>query len=616
MKVGKDVNPKVLETKNLKRIVKKCKDFYYNTGKELVPDNIYDKLEKELKNRGESIEVGSPNKSKKVNLPCFIGSLKKIKPNSSNKWIIPNEEYLISDKLDGIALLIEYNGESLPKLYSRGDGSKGKDLTYLNKGNILGLPPLFKKLLIRAEVVIDKDIFLEKYKEEAENPRAFVSGIMNRLELYTKALHDIDVIAHELINIDNTRLKPYDQIKILKSLRFNTCPCKVFNNVSKDILINLLNKRKDKSNFDIDGLVLTINKSGERENIKYPSYSRAFKIDELEETSEAIVHEVEWNTSRHSYLNPKIIINPIKLSGVTIKQLTGFNAKYIFDNYINKGTMLKIRRSGDVIPHIDKVIKASKEPSLPNYEWDWTSDTRVNIKIKSNSSEVKVKKISHFFKTIGVEDLSLKRIEKLYENGYTNILKIIKFKIVDVIKIEGFKHKLAKKILDSIKDSLTNIPLEKLAHASMKFGRDVGEERFKLVYDNYPDLMKRNLTIEDIVNIKGFSYILAEKFYNRLPKFFKFMVKLDKYVKIKDIKISNNSKQRFLNKKIVFTGFRDNELKSSIESEGGKIINSLSSKVSLLLIKDNNYKSTKVDKAKKLSIPIETSEEFKLKFDL
>ena len=116
---------------------------------------------------------------------------------------------------------------------------------------------------------------------------------------------------------------------------------------------------------------------------------------------EATVKEVTWGKSKDKYLKPRIKIDPpIKLGGVTITFATAFNAKYVCDNKLGPGAKIKITRSGDVIPYITSIVKKASKPQMPSEKYYW-NETETDIILDSDDDlEVKIKKISYFFKIL------------------------------------------------------------------------------------------------------------------------------------------------------------------------------------------------------------------------
>ena len=169
-----------------------------------------------------------------------------------------------------------------------------------------------------------------------------------------------------------------------------------------------------------------------------------------DQVAEAKVLDILWSASKDGYLKPRIKIEKI-VCGVEIEYATGFNGKFIKDNSINVGSIVKIIRSGDVIPHIVEVIQPAEYPNMPKIEYEWT-DTGVDIIVKDklNNIEVLEKNLVLFFKKIEADGISDGTIKRLVKAGYNSIPKILSMNVDDFMKLEKFKEKKSKKIYESI----------------------------------------------------------------------------------------------------------------------------------------------------------------------
>jgi len=310
----------------------------------------------------------------------------------------------------------------------------------------------------------------------------------------------------------------------------------------------------------------------------------------------------------------------VNLKGVIIKRITAHNAKFIQDNKIGPGTILKICRSGDVIPHILEVIKPSREPQMPeDFEYSWTnSGVDIVLDDALENDVVQKKQITEFFRTLEVENLSFGIISNLYENGYDTVFKILKMSEKDIANIKGLGPVIAKKILSNIKSSL-NVTLPVLMKASSCFDRNLGLTRLEQVVEEFPEVLEMNekSLVKQLENLNGFSEIISKSFVKGLPdfkQFFKKAVKVGITIIEKEKVVVTSQKLKNMN--ILFTGFRDKNLEQVIEKNGGKLASTMSSKVSVLLVKDKGSSSSKASKARELNIPIMTSEEFKKKYML
>lgn len=309
-------NPKkyVLElsVSQLSYLVRVLKHMYYNEIP-LVSDAIYDTIEEQLLVlKPEAVGVGSPvTDGKKVNLPHYMGSLDKIKSEKDiASWTKTHKgPYVISDKLDGISLLLVSDGKKW-KIYTRGKGDVGKDVSFLSK--FMTLPEPTTKIAVRCEAIVSVSRFKKYFAENQANPRNTASGIFNKTKDISgaaKALKHVTIIAYEMIE---PIMKPSQQMTKLKELDFKVVPHTIFYSLSEAELTTRLAERKSKSIFEIDGLVITQDIKYTRSTSGNPDYSIAFKSDIEGDIVLAVVEKVEWQISRYNSLKPVVIVKEFK----------------------------------------------------------------------------------------------------------------------------------------------------------------------------------------------------------------------------------------------------------------------------------------------------------------
>ena len=317
------------------QIVSQARKAYYN-NKPIMSDNefdiIYEYAAKKYPNNEALDEVGAPiEKKDKVELPYFMGSMDKIKPttDSLNRWVEkypPVDGYVISAKLDGVSGLYSTEGGT-PKLFTRGNGKVGQDVTHLIPYLKLPKDP---NITIRGEFIIQKAIFEQLFKDKFSNPRNFVSGVINSKTINKKRLNHIDFIAYEVIVPIKT---PQEQMTYLKSLDVHTVLHEFQNKITNETLSNYLTSWRNSYNYEIDGIIVAHNKLYERKNGN-PDHAFAFKMVLTEQVAEAKVVDVIWSASKDGYLKPKVQIEPIQIGGVTIEYATAFNANFVVTNKI------------------------------------------------------------------------------------------------------------------------------------------------------------------------------------------------------------------------------------------------------------------------------------------
>jgi NAD-dependent DNA ligase len=345
--------------KELEYFITFFKKTYYNETP-LITDDFFDLIEEYMKIHYPTNKtlnnVGSEHKKAKIKLPFYMGSLNKIKhttPDLIDKWCQKFQgKYVIQPKLDGVSgMLTKINGVS--KLYTRGDGNYGQDISHLLK--YLDFPSdIYDDTCFRGEFVMKKQIFKEKYQSNFSNSRNMVCGLINQKPASFKnpsvasSIKDITFIVYEIIQ---PIMSPSDQI-----IRF-VCLTDTENFKTTQFFIS----------YDVDGLVIKNDEVYEREINENPKHHFAFKMNIETNYATSRVIDVIWNPSKDGYLKPQVLIEQVYLDGVYINYTTGFNAGYIKTNKIGPGALLKIMRSGSVIPHIVEVLEPSPSgEKMPN----------------------------------------------------------------------------------------------------------------------------------------------------------------------------------------------------------------------------------------------------------
>lgn len=609
-----------LTEKQLSDILIYANDVYYNSNNSalnnILTDYEYDIIKEYVSNqypKNEVVnEVGAPVQRDKVTLPYYMGSMDKIKPDTSalNNWTSKFKgPYLLSCKLDGASALYTTERNS-PKLYSRGNGQIGQDISHLIP--YLRLPKI-KNIVIRGELIIPKNVFQEKYKDKFANTRNMVSGIINHKTVHP-AINDVHFVAYEVIK---PVCEPFKQIELLSKLDIHLVSHKFERKLTNELLSETLIDWRLNYVYEMDGVIVTNNAIYERK-MGNPEYAFAFKMVLGDQIAEAKVVDVLWTPSKDGYLKPRVQIEPIQLGGVKITHATGFNGSYIYNNKIGVGTVIEIIRSGDVIPHISKVIIPADNPKMPLVPFKW-NDTCVDIMLEDMETDetVKEKNITGFFKGIGVDGLSSGNIKRIMNAGYDSVPKILRMEVFDFLKVQGFKDKMATKLYDGIIEKIHNATLIEIMSASNLFGRGFSEKKIELIMDAYPNILLSNETtdqkITKLSSIKGMAYKTSEAFIERIPYFITFIKEaglVNKLSILQTQKLYVNEEHPLFGKSIVLTGFRDEKLQHQLKELGAKIGASVSSKTFVVLVKNKDEDTGKASDARKLGIPLMTVDEF------
>lgn len=621
----------------LMSIKKTLDDKYYNEGLQLVTDEYYDLIKEAL---GDLDTVGAKLREgdNKTKLPFWLGSMDKIKQDEDTKidsWKSKNvvslanhHNYIVSSKLDGVSCLAIFSPTEI-KLYTRGDGITGSDISHLSKF-IKSIPKKLKipeeGLAVRGELIIPEKIFKKKYADKYENPRNMIAGLIGS-KTSREGLTDIHFVVYEIVAKDVEMPSPEKQLKTLDMIGFEVVKYQIQNDISSEILTEILARLKQESDYELDGIIVQSNIKYTRNTSKNPKYAFAFKIQG--ETADTTVISVEWKVSQWGALKPVVIINPVKLSGVTISKATGYNGKFIIDNVIGPGAVVTIIRSGDVIPKIINIVKPAKsgKPQLPEIPYKWT-ETKVDLLVDSSkqdsealqdiNNEMCVKRINRFFEKLDIKELGQARIQKLYENGIDTIIKIIsstKEELIDALDSE----KLGEKIYTNIKEGLRGIKTSNLLGSTGVFGEGIGQRKLEVLFENIPNILEiadsEDLK-EQILKTPGYSDISANLIVDNIQYAIIFMNSVKPFI-LKSEKVSSPKiKQTLTGKKFIVSGFRDKDLKTDVENLGGEIIDTWKVSADGLIVdkKAKEMETGKVKKANEKGMPVYTVEEFRKLF--
>lgn len=376
----------------LLELFRKANDAYHTGNVESpLTDEAFDELKDTIATldpgNAEINAVGTPLHGSNHPLPVSMPSLNKAKHGDGDiaKWFTKHniKSFVTSDKLDGVSILLVYTDGKWKAAYTRGDGTEGSLVTLhvdACQRDFPGKIGLQHSITVRAEAIMS-EVQFEKYKGSYANPRNMVAGVFNRKELKDDPLapeggyqeESINIVCYEVVSgiKFSTRAKMFEW---LTNNNFNTVKHKIQNydpaKHDDDYFKRMLERRKEKTVFQLDGLVLQTNDEKLRRSLDIedgnPASAIAFKSASADNKAETEVVAVEWNISHHGFLKPRLEVKPVQLSGVTVTHATAFNAKYISDNDIGPGAKILLTRSGDVIPHILAVIRRAYEPQMPD----------------------------------------------------------------------------------------------------------------------------------------------------------------------------------------------------------------------------------------------------------
>jgi DNA ligase (NAD+) len=611
---------------------------YQNTYENNLPDQIDDTTFDTLVKLYESVsglkysEIGAVPSGNKDQLPYYLGSLDKIKGENADdelkKFLKKYQgEKVIEDKIDGNSglYIVRYiGGELIRKLYTRGNGYIGTDITHLL--NFIQIPIPEFDIVVRGELVIPLNDFDKiNVNNEFKNARNAGSGVVNSKDVNEVLAKHMKFYSYNILDWPYDKINQSYQLMFLEKLGFDTPWNKTVKNVSIELLEEILTERRKDAPYDIDGIVIVDDiEFYPIEEGRNPKHMIAFKMDVNVITT---VKEVIWKPSKDGILKPVVIYDPVDMSGVTMTRASGKNAKFIIGNNIGPGAKIIVTRAGDVIPDIVDVIEPATKLQLPDEDYIW-NDNQVEFILKNSleNDTVKKSKIEYFMTQLDIKNVGPGRIALLYDNGFDTLYKILSASIEDFAKIEGLGKKSGKQIYDNIHNVIEYAPLSNMMAASGIFGAGFGIKRFETILNIYPDILERTMLPKAELTIlirfvPGFDKI-AENIAEGLPKF-KVWLYEHPMIKLEPTETVFNGEEELepdyipMNDiKVVFTGFRSSELEDKIKHRGGVVSSTITKNITFLIAKDINDLKGKGEKAIDFKIPIVSLNDFKERYNL
>ncbi len=593
---------------NIKEILERASSEYYK-GSPIMTDAEYDALaDKYYSESPDDYHVGAPPElGKERELPIPMFSLNKEKDMSRIlSWVSSNNigELVITPKLDGISLCVdEFNSPERRFASTRGNGVYGQicDTHYsmMNSGDRDDDIPV----ITFGEAIMSKKKF-EKYDKDNggmyKNARNLVGSQVNSDNMSRHILADIDYIRYGMSSLDGSVKfqNRSDELDFLNTINKAMMPYRVVSSdmITHAMMMSLYDEWSDK--YNIDGLVIEVNSKDKamrmgRDSNMNPSYAKAYK-GHFDESSITSVNRVIWQVSRHGKLKPVVEIDTVRLSGVDVSRVTAYNARNVIDLGIGVDAVISVVRSGAVIPKIVEVHNRST-PDIPHECPSCGGDLENNgvdiVCYNDRCPEAVISRILFFFSTLGCKDVGRGVVEAIY-NGL-NIDTVKGFLTVDVdslASMDRYGYKKANKICSSIKACVNGVAEAKLMHASSCF-IGVGEDSIRSILDG------SNTGVSD-----------THGYNEGLPRYNEFYSGIKDFVKITGVNTNVSNKLAHLN--VVFTGFRDANIESTIRNNGGKVSASVSNSITHLVVAYSGSGTTKENKAIDLGKVIMDRDEF------
>jgi len=650
-------NESVDTTKSLEdriAFLRQCNNLYETTGKSPITDVEYDDeyyAIQEINPNHEffdevggledghiygdivahDIVMGSLNKSK--NIDEFKAWLINTYPqlNHKSRSMVMVVIFYLQYKVDGLSLSLLYKKGKLVRVLTRGNGFKGVDVTKnaMYVENIRQTISCKEDVEVRGECYKDRNDFYRDWVGEYKNPRNFTSGSINQKDPKITQERGLSFIAYDIVR--KQFATESDKRKFLKEENFNTfgdteisIVSGTINEIVKQVADFMESIDRNALPYDIDGIVVKLDdirqaqEMGTTNEGKRPKSNRAVKFPcEQKKTS---LLDVEWGVGRLGQLSPVGLLAPVELAGTTVKRVSLHNIKFIKKMNLQIGCELLLQKSGDIIPYVVRKEKDGDSPvSIPSVcpscsspiEWDATETTKV---CKNSSCPAQLNAvIEHWFKKLEVKGIGegiISELTSVTDHGVPLVSKIS-----DMYELGQYKHifegifgvKAFANIQESV-NSVKKVSLDKFIEA-LGIGK-IGTMAKEITAIAPTPQAIDQLTVADITAIQGFADIKAKAFLDGWKgQRGVIQILLTSCIELEEKKFAS---AKLAGKSFCFTGSFDSptrgEMEKIVESNGGK--NSGVSKNLTALVWDGEIMGGKMEKAKKLGLPIITQKDF------
>jgi len=555
-------------------------------------------------------------------------------------------QYMCELKIDGLSVSLLYEKGKLVRAATRGDGTTGEDITH-NVKTIKVIPLKLKEEIdieVRGEIFMNKktlEELNEKRKKKGEpllqNCRNAAAGSIRQLDSKIAAERKLDNFIYHLPNPLDYGLKTHSEaIDYMKRLGFKTNPNNRLVNSIEEVMEFIEEKGKLRSSlpYDIDGVVIKVNDISQQQKLgftaKYPKWATAYKFPAVEVLTK--LTDIIFTVGRTGQITPNAVLDPVIVAGSTISRATLHNEDYVKEKDLKIGDIVSIRKAGDVIPEVVErkierrtgkekefvMIKECPMCHTPLIKKEGQVDYYCpNEKCPARHIEGLIHFVSR--DAMNIDGLGDRIMEDFYNFGFIgNIADIYSLKEheKDLIRLEGFGDKSISNLLEAIEKSKEN-SLERLIFA---LGiPHVGAKTAKILASQFKTMDNlESTTLEELVQIPDIGDIIAKS----VITFFENTHNKAIIEELKDLGLNMNylgqeveEDSNFSGKTFVLTGslqiFTRDEAKEKIESLGGKTVDSVSKKTSVVIVGENP--GSKYTKAQELGIEIWTEEEFKEK---
>ncbi len=558
------------------------------------------------------------------------------------KAVVPNVEYVVEHKIDGLSVSLEYENGEFVRGSTRGDGITGEDVSE-NIKTIKSVPLTLKDkipyLEVRGEVFLSRDNFekINAYLEDIDeplfaNPRNAAAGSLRQLDPKIAAKRNLDIFVFNIQRIEGVEITNHIQgLRFLKEQGFKTIMNdKTFKNVDEAFEeIQKIGFERGELYFDIDGAVIKVNDFAARLELgstaKFPRWAIAYKYPAEQQKTK--IKEIRVQVGRTGVITPLAILDTVRIAGSNVSRATLHNQDYIDEKDIRVGDSVVIQKAGDIIPAVVEVIKEERDGSeVPFKIPDVCPECGATVLREDgeaayrctgvNCPAQRMRNIIHFVSrnAMDIDGLGPSIIEQMLDRGLIETAADLYYiKAHDIAKMDKLGDKSAAKLIEQIEKSKTN-PLYRLINA---LGiRHIGEKGAKMLSKKFKTLSAlMEADIQTLCEVEDVGEIMAQS----VVDYFSQEQNRDYINRLTDAGVNcvDDSEQSALNNKFegkifVLTGtlnkYKRNEASQMIESMGGKTSSSVSKKTDYVLA--GAEAGSKLEKAQSLGVKVISEDEF------
>lgn len=559
---------------------------------------------------------------------------------------VEKAKFVVEPKIDGLSVVLHYRDGVFIQGATRGDGEIGEDITS-NLRTVRAIPlkiPVSGKqkaevkvpnyLVVRGEAFIPIKEFeaLNKKLEEAgertyQNPRNTAAGSLRQLDPELTASRPITLLVYQIVHAEGGKV-PTSQWEILEYLKALGFPVsdvpKRFNDLEKAIeYTETWDKGRDNLSYEADGMVIKIDDLNLASDLgfvgKDPRGAIAYKFPAREVTT--TLNDIGVAVGRTGVLTPYAILEPVEIGGVIVERATLHNFDFIAEKDIRVGDRVLLKRAGEVIPYVigpvvdarkgkEKKFKPPTKCPACNEPVEHFEGEVAWYCVNASCPEQLVRNIEHFVSrgAMDIVGLGIKIVEQLIEAGLVkDVADLFTLKKSDLLKLEGFAEKKADNLLGAIGQAKGQSLNRLIAALGIHGVGEVMSNDLARAFGNLSALSKTNA--DELQQIEGLGPNIAES----IVDWFKRPANQKVLKKLKSAGVDPMMKKEERKKDGKLTGltfvvtgtlpnFSRDDAKEFIESNGGKVTDSVSKKTSYLVLGENP--GSKFDKAKSLGVKI------------